>query len=414
MLRRLSLAVLAATALTPFVAAAQTLAPTAVTSIDPTVNDFSDLEPLGRDIGDARIVILGEPSHGEGAAFIAKARVIRYLHERMGFDVLAFESGIGVVGVADDKARAGGSPGEALSAAVMPVWGRSDQFRPLADYLDRTAQAGRPMTLAGIDFQEVGPVGADLAEQVAGLAARLPTAAEPLERLSDHLRAVSENGMRALAGRDTTSVSADVDTIQAALVSLPASEGDRWRQQLASLDSFFTFMRRIGEGTPEVFNSRDVQMASNLHWLADRAPDRKIIVWAATSHALKDRGAIDPAADATSRMVPMGAHIHRIFGDDAYVLAFTGGGGRIGSWARRTETDIGSPPEGSLEAELLQSPHAYAFSALAPSAERRLSWMLGYEPMPAYWDRAVDGVFFIREMTPTSYATVPAPAGRAQ
>lgn len=410
--RSLSAAVLALAALSPLAAAAQTLAPTPILTLDPTVDDFADLEPLARDIGDARIVILGEPSHGEGAAFIAKARVIRFLHERMGFDVLAFESGMGVVGLADDKARAGGSPGQALSDAVMAVWGRSDQFRPLADYLDRTAAAGRPMTLAGIDIQEVGPTGADLADRIDGLAARLPAAAEPLGRLGGHIRAMSQGGMRALTARDLTPVSADVAAAQAALGALPAPEADRWRQQLASIDTFLTFMRRIGEGSPEVFNSRDAQMASNLRWLAAAAPDRKIVVWSATSHALRDRAAIDPAVDATSGMVPMGAHIHRAMGDDAYVLAFTGGGGKIGSWSRRTETDIGAPPQGSLEAELLQTPHAYAFSPLQPSPARRVSWMLGYQPMPAYWDRAVDGVFFIREMTPTTYSTVPPPAPR--
>lgn len=410
--RTLSAAAMAVAALTPLSAGAQTLAPTPVATIDPTVDDFTDLAPLARDIGDARIVMLGEPSHGEGAAFIAKARVIRFLHDRLGFDVLAFESGLGVVGLADDKARAGGSAGAALAAAVMPVWGRSDQFQPLAAYLDRTAGAGTPMILAGFDMQEVGPSAVELADQIDALAPRLPDAAEPLARLGGHIRAMAQGGMRALGERDLTAVPADVAAAQAALAALPAAEADRWRQQLESLGAFLTFIRRIGEGTPEVFNSRDAQMASNLRWLAARYPDRKIVVWAATSHALKDRGAIDPAADATHQMVPMGAHIRQTFGDAAYVLAFTGGGGKIGSWARRTETDIGAPPEGSLEAELLQTPFAYAFSPLEPAAERRLSWMLGYQPMPAYWDRAVDGVFFIREMTPTTYSTVPPPAPR--
>lgn len=409
----LLLGLLGAVALAPLAVTAQTLAPTPVVAIDPAVDDFADLEPLARDIGDARIVMLGEPSHGEGAAFIAKARVIRFLHERMGFDVLAFESGIGVVGLADDRARAGAAPGQALAAAVMPVWGQSDQFQPLADYLDRAAAAGAPLTLAGFDMQEVGPAGAAFADRIDGLAGQLAAAAEPAARLAGHVRAMSQGGMRALADRDLTTVPVDIAAAQAALDALPASDASRWRQELASLGTFFSFMRGMAaQPSPEVFNSRDAQMASNLEWLAARHPDRKIIVWAATSHALKDRAAIDPAVDQTREMIPMGAHIRQAFGDAAYVLAFTGGGGKIGSWARRTETDIGTPPENSLEAELLATEHAYAFTPLAPSEERRVSWMLGYQPMPAYWDRAVDGVFFIREMTPTSYASAPPPAPR--
>ena len=42
---------------------------TTVRSIDPADDDFSDLEPLRGWIGDARIVGLGEQTHGDGAAF---------------------------------------------------------------------------------------------------------------------------------------------------------------------------------------------------------------------------------------------------------------------------------------------------------------------------------------------------------
>ena len=53
-----------------------------------------DSERLIAAIGDARIVLLGEPSHGAGTAFAAKVRLVKLLHERLGFDVLAWESGL--------------------------------------------------------------------------------------------------------------------------------------------------------------------------------------------------------------------------------------------------------------------------------------------------------------------------------
>jgi len=45
-------------------------------------------------IGNSRIVVLGEESHGDGATFLAKVRLIKFLHQKMGFDVLAWEAGL--------------------------------------------------------------------------------------------------------------------------------------------------------------------------------------------------------------------------------------------------------------------------------------------------------------------------------
>ena len=65
-----------------------------LTTIDPEHEDFSDLLPLKQEIGNARIVMLGEQTHGEGETMSAKIRLIKFLHREMGFDVLAFESSI--------------------------------------------------------------------------------------------------------------------------------------------------------------------------------------------------------------------------------------------------------------------------------------------------------------------------------
>jgi erythromycin esterase-like protein len=89
-------------------------------SIDFADADFSDLEPLRRAVGSARIVLLGEETHGDGTAFVAKSRVVRFLHEQMGFDVLAFESGfydMPAVWKQNPYRQAG-----ARGAAEWPVW----------------------------------------------------------------------------------------------------------------------------------------------------------------------------------------------------------------------------------------------------------------------------------------------------
>src|SRR5689334_8698043 len=81
-----------------------------VRTVNPQDEEFADLEPIAAAIGQARVVQLGEPSHNAGTCFAAKARLIKFLHQRLKFDVVIWESGIYDVGLVDAALQKGEDP----------------------------------------------------------------------------------------------------------------------------------------------------------------------------------------------------------------------------------------------------------------------------------------------------------------
>lgn len=62
---------------------------------EPASQTTEDLSFLKEAVQDKRIVVLGESTHGAKEMNQSKIRMIKYLHEEMGYDVLAFETGLG-------------------------------------------------------------------------------------------------------------------------------------------------------------------------------------------------------------------------------------------------------------------------------------------------------------------------------
>ena len=54
-----------------------------IRSIDPKDEDYSDLQFLKKIVerDSVRVIMLGEQTHGDGSTFLAKSRLIKFLHK---------------------------------------------------------------------------------------------------------------------------------------------------------------------------------------------------------------------------------------------------------------------------------------------------------------------------------------------
>jgi len=100
-----------------------------IRSTSATDADFSDLQFLKGVIGDRRLVQLGESGHGVAEFDSTKVRLVRFFHEQMGFDVIAFESGLYECFRADEKADTL-TPDVLMKSCIFGVW-HADETVPL-------------------------------------------------------------------------------------------------------------------------------------------------------------------------------------------------------------------------------------------------------------------------------------------
>ena len=116
--------------------------------------DFSDLNFLDQALVGKRIVQLGESSHGTREFSQMKVRLIKYLHEKLGYDLIAFESStIGCY--LQDLEYEKGKTFNVRDSCIFGVW-TTKETQELFDYIALTRKTARPLRLAGFDVQISG------------------------------------------------------------------------------------------------------------------------------------------------------------------------------------------------------------------------------------------------------------------
>jgi erythromycin esterase len=383
-------------------------------------DDFADLMPLARSIGGARVVQLGEATHGDGGTFLAKARLIRFLHQVMGFDVIAWESGF--VDVRDSAAvlRGGGTAQEAAARGLYVTWNVEEVHRTL-DYIRKSQGTGRPIELVGFDSRVAKPAvrAEGYPKMVFAFFDRLdPKILSTQDRQDFTTMSVGlvpaeyyqKPGLRSYNRELPKRLIAVIDSRRPELRAwFGAPEIDYMRQTLVS---FINMDRALGPGDKKVFGdgfTRDAAMAVNLlWWLNGPMAGRKVIIWAHNYHVMNDfnfeqKGRDDgkkivPMVDPSS--APMGRFLKSALGPDLYTIGFTSYGGTFG------DTEDGKPgvnKPGDLETLLHATGAAALFLDLAHLPGDH--WLRQpitasfyfHEPREARWARCYDGVLFLEE-----------------
>ncbi|KIV53164.1 erythromycin esterase, partial [Aneurinibacillus migulanus] len=116
-----------------------------------TSEDYSDLAFLKPLLKDKTVVSLGENFHRVAEYSSVKTRLIKYLHEELGFDVIAFESGLGDSAAIYENADSLTAK-QMMGGSIFPIW-HSKETLELFDYIKQQRKTNKPLYLAGYDMQ---------------------------------------------------------------------------------------------------------------------------------------------------------------------------------------------------------------------------------------------------------------------
>nr|WP_316640236.1 erythromycin esterase family protein [uncultured Roseateles sp.] len=359
--------------------------------------DISDaqLQAFGYAVGPARVVALGEQTHGGREEFELRLRLLRYLHEKKGFDVLLLESGVFDVALLQQAMQRGEKIDALAPGNVFYMYSKSDAGRGLLRYLDEQQAGPRPLMLSGIDSQLSG--GLSQRELLPRLKTWLPTEEVdwPLfERLAAALFALDRRAPPAAELQRFDDLAA---RLRMGLCDANKGDGLLCRS-LAGLQAQAATLWR-GD------YQRDHAMADNMLWQLERLyPGRKAVIWGHIIHL--GRGV---KMDEQHRFA--GDILGEKLGRDYYVLNTTALQGAYLEFASGQVQAVPPAYPRSLESALAQSPADFIFlnatrpmpAGLAGLPARAMEFGYGLPTGSASGlGRHWDGVFYIREMRPVT------------
>ena len=259
----------------------------------PPVGDEAFAAAFDR-FADARVVLLGEASHGTSEFYRARAAITRRLVERHGFNVIGLEADWPDAAAFDRRVRGREGPKDGPPFKRFPTW--MWRNREIAAFVEdlRTLNAARP-------FEERAEIrGLDLYSLNASISAVLehldeadPDAAQHARARYGCLRPWSERPelygaevMRTGRTCEAAVVTQLMSLLTRELERGGADEADFDAQQNARvIQAAETYYRAMYWGSVESWNLRDRHMFDTLQQvLGRRGPEAKAVVWAHNSH----------------------------------------------------------------------------------------------------------------------------------
>ncbi len=308
---------------------------------DSNTNDLSYFDTL---LKSKNIVMLGESAHGIEEYSLVKFRIIKHLHEKLGFNVLAFESGISECAFLNEMKDKLDSK-ELLEKGIVQVWQTQSNLK-LLDYIKNNG-----ITVVGFDHQistasnseflkiTINKFDKTLAEKVYKLDTTFYDLYFNKSKLTFKETSSKYEKLKVEIFKTYTVLCLKIDSL------LSHTSNRISRSSLLTLKKVIhnkMYLTKTYLKAKQYSGQRDSVMSFNLRWIIDSlAPNEKIIVWAHNCHISK--------TGLQQNEGYMGKLINNIYGNRIYNIGLYAYKGEIMHWHRKGKLTIASPSSNSLE-----------------------------------------------------------------
>ena len=366
---------------------------------------YGDLRAFGEAVGDARLVCLGEATHGSHEIFQMKHRLLEYLVKEQGFTVFALEANWPESEAADRYIKTGeGDPKAALAAMYFWTW-QTEEVLAMLEWMRAFNKApGKHPVLSFTSFDmQTYNVARD--RVMAYVKQYAPRELAAVEAAYSNLFTL-DSGARGSPGFDEAARKAEtvVSLLEArreVFTKVSAAPAFRGALQMSHIVAQAARLRTAGAGA----GYRDEMMARSVEWLLKEAfPNEKIVLWAHNGH-------VSMAQNAGFR--PMGNWLRESLGLQMYVLGFAIHSGSVRAFTHERGQAIGLvaspiPPAdpGTGTAILSAAGQPLFFLDLRNRTGALAKWLSAphlFRSCGAIWDRDNPDSFMVAETLGNSY-----------
>ncbi|MCY6957657.1 erythromycin esterase family protein [Clostridium brassicae] len=356
-------------------------------------NNYDDLQFLKPILKDKTVVCLGENFHRVGDYSSMKTRIIKYLHQYLGFEVIAFESGIGECSTVYQDINSL-TPKQMMENSIFPIW-HSKETLNLFKYIKAQSKTQSPLHLAGYDMQATTRyfsffmfkllyiLDKNYAQEYINFEnSYIPDVYSIINKYGeDSYKHIDELlKVKNKYQSKYKKLLAFIDDNKAKITALYPKNPHIIDIIKKTINGRLQFIDMMMLDTKNSYEFRDRIMTENVEWITNVLyPGKKVILWAHNDHLAKNTSKILTKEQGKwiNSFTSMGELLNSKLKDKEYVLGFYMNSGKATTITTAKPFDIAPMPKGSLENVISKSGYNYTFVDLSKhkSETPSNSWM---------------------------------------